>query len=676
MRLLTVCEHADDAADALTIQEQIARVFRHASIGLAITGEDGRFLTVNDAFCRLTGYAAEELMERGFPAITHPDDVRQNVALKLDLLRTAGTGTAVFEKRYIRRDGGVTWVRNNVVVLRGAQPHDPLRFVTLAEDITNSRLAEEALKQNESRHRALLENALDVITVMRSDGVIIYESASVQRVLGYRPEDLLGRCGFEFVHPDDAAAVHAALSSALADPEKTIAASFRLRHRNGSWRMMEAFGRNLTSVPGLEGVVVNSRDVTERCDAQERLAAANHDLQKALAAAREATELKSRFLANMSHEIRTPMNGIQGMAELLLATVLDEEQREYATAIHRSTQSLVTIINDILDISRIEAGRLTMEAVPFRVADVLRDVTALLGPGAADKCIRLDTYVDPSVPAICGDPVRFRQVIINLAGNAIKFTSAGSVRVDLRAAPIDSGRVRLTCTVTDTGIGISGEQQAHLFESFRQGDSSTTRRFGGTGLGLAISRELARMMGGDIVCNSTLGVGSEFTFTSILRAAHSGLLGAAAARQTVENRPVALHARVLVAEDNDVNARLVYRLLSKAGHQVRVVPDGQAAIAALADAPWDIVLMDVQMPVMDGLEAARAIRALPGFATIPIIALTAGAMCGDRERCLAAGMNDYLSKPLVASEVLAKINESLRALPPREHRTPQPAPAA
>jgi CheY-like chemotaxis protein len=281
--------------------------------------------------------------------------------------------------------------------------------------------------------------------------------------------------------------------------------------------------------------------------------------------------------------------------------------------------------------------------------------------------------VDSSVAWVRGDPVRFRQVLINLSGNAVKFTSRGSVTVRVQAAAVDEERVRVICTVGDTGIGISCEQRAHLFESFRQGDSSTTRKYGGTGLGLAISRELARMMDGDIVCESMPGFGSTFTFTAVLERAPA--CAAVPPPEPVQTQNRSVHARVLVAEDNEVNARVAGRLLRKAGHEVRVAPDGRAVLRALDEGSWDIVLMDVQMPVMDGLEAARAIRRRPEFAALPIIALTAGAMSGDRERCLEAGMNDYLSKPLDAAEVLAKIRQHLPARE-REDRTPQPVPGA
>jgi len=512
------------------------------------------------------------------------------------------------------------------------------------------------LAEQETRFRSLIENALDVIAVLRADGVILFLSPSVERVLGYAPEEMIGRNAFDFVHPEERDGVLARMKMARTDSGAPLTASFRFLSEAGDWRVLEAIGRNLTNAPEVGGVVINCRDVTERYEAERRLDDTNRSLEKALAAAREATELKSRFLANMSHEIRTPMNGILGMSELLLATGLTDEQREYALTVHTSTRSLTGIINDILDISKIESGRLDLESVPFDLHEALRNIATLLGPMAIDKGLEFEWYIEPGVPKrIFGDPGRFRQVVLNLLNNAIKFTPAGRVNLVMISESAGPATARLTCSVEDTGVGIAPDQLSHIFESFRQGDNSTTRQFGGTGLGLAISRELARLMNGDIMVVSEQGRGTVFRF----------LMTAAKAPDPVELAPSSMPAspaataagRVLIAEDNAVNARLASRILARAGHRVQVVHDGAAAEREVRSGNWDVVLMDLQMPVMDGLEATRRIRA-SGLA-IPIIALTANAMRGDRERCLEAGMSDYLAKPLVAAEMLMKVDEYL-----------------
>ena len=640
------------------VEDLISWVFRDASIGMVITADDGRFLVANQAFCGLTGYSQPELMERTFASITHPDDCRPSLRWKDDLI-SGRARTAVFEKRYVRKNGEVVWARINLTVLRGADHAAPIRFLTLTEDITLNKSAEEVLRRSELRFRSMIENALDIITVIGVDGIILYESPSIQKVLGYSPEELIGQGVLNYVHREDLDATLRELAHVLAGERQYGGLAFRFRHKDGSYRILEAVGQNLSGVPGVGGVVVNSRDVTEHYAAQDRITTTNHELEKALAVAREATELKSRFLANMSHEIRTPMNGIIGMANLLIGTSLDTEQREIAMDIDHSARSLLTIINDILDISKIEAGKLTLENVPFRISGAIRDVTGLIAPAAAEKGIDFDTVIDDAVPdVVSGDPVRFRQVLVNLTGNAVKFTSSGGVRVRVSCTPSQSPLLRVACTVTDTGIGIAAGKQAYLFESFRQGDNSTTRRFGGSGLGLSISRELARMMKGDVICESTPMIGSTFTFYAVLEQV-AGDRHPAGERSSPAFVDQGICGRILLAEDNEINARLALRILNRAGHSVRVAKDGEQAVKAFEEGDWDLVLMDVQMPVVDGVEAARKIRLLPGGESTPIIALTANAMSGDRERYLAAGMNDYLSKPLDAGEMLSKIQQAL-----------------
>ena len=615
------------------VQELILRVFREASVGLVITDHVGRFVVINDAFCNMTGYSREELAQRDFASITHPSDRQPNVQLK-DAMRTGQVCTAVFEKRYIRKDGETVWTRLNVTLLRAEDGTSP-RFLTLAEDISESKRAIESLELSEKRYRALIENALEIILLLHRDGTLLYASPSITRVLGYLVEEFVGRNAYEFIHPDDWPAVRQKVARTLINEWETTAASFRVRNKNGDWRVIEGTGQNLESLAAVQAIVVNGRDVTERYQAEQQINAANRELEKALTVAREATELKSRFLANMSHEIRTPMNGILGMSELLLGTHLDVEQQEYADCIRKSTCSLLTIINDILDISKIEAGKLTLEAIPFSLQEAVDDVAALIGPIATEAGIGFRTSIkNPAIHAVCGDPVRFRQVLINLMGNAVKFTKKGEVRLTVESYPEPDRKIRICCRVEDTGIGIPCEQLTHVFESFCQGDNSTTRKFGGTGLGLPISRELARLMHGDLSCESILGVGTAFTFTAVL-----GQSDEVARQPSVTPQRLAdatpVSGRILIAEDNEINARIASRMLSKAGYSAIVVADGQQAVEAARCGEWDLVLMDIQMPVLDGFEATRAIRKLPRSAGVPIVALTANAMSGDREQCLA-----------------------------------------
>jgi PAS domain S-box-containing protein len=457
------------------------------------------------------------------------------------------------------------------------------------------------------------------------------------------------------VHREDRDRVAQRFSDFLEGRATSFEMVQRFRHKLGHDVHILTRGIKMKDEEGrVTRVVGVHTDVTELLSAQEELrhqaaslATLARDLEEQRRTADAANTAKSQFLATMSHEIRTPMNGIIGMLSLMLDSKLNPDQKRWASTALDSAETLLTIINDILDLSKLDAGKTDVELLDFDVAGLIDGVTALLKVRATAKGIALRTDIAPNVPKwLKSDPTRLRQILFNLVGNAVKFTQRGEVMVRASVGAIRADSCELRIDVTDTGIGIDRDKMPELFEPFRQGDSGMARRFGGTGLGLAIVKRLVKLLGGSVAVQSTVNAGSTFTVVLPCTIVASPLARPAALPRAAEQE---WHPRasILIAEDNDINRELVTQMLARLGHDGVTASNGREALAAAQGRAFDLILMDIQMPEMDGVSAAAAIRALPGeHGSAPIVAVTANAMVGDRERYLASGFDDYLAKPL------------------------------
>ncbi|MCX7228861.1 MAG: PAS domain S-box protein [Burkholderiales bacterium] len=661
-----------DAADAQRrtdlqrdLESQKFALDQHAIV--SVTDTTGRILDANAKFCALTGYTLDELIGANHRIVgsgAHPPE------FFAAMWRTIGAGEVWHGEICNRsKDGSLHWVDASIVPMAGADGR-PERFVAIRTDITERKRAEAALRQ-QLHFRAELLDAIPVAIYYKdARGRFVGMNRALEWLFDIDRHTAIGKTSAE-VFSNGYADVHIERDrEVLARPTRQ-SYEMEMPLPDGTPRTLYYSKASMTdaggTVTGMIGVIL---DTTERKSLERRLGEAKD-------AAEAASLAKSQFLANMSHEIRTPMNGIIGMTELVLDTALTQHQRDYLETVRQSADALMDIINDLLDLSKIEAGRMELESIDFGPRALLEHLCRPIALSAQRKSLAFALELGAGVPALArGDPGRLRQVLVNLLGNAVKFTQRGSVtlKVDARtgSAPGGETSIVLDCEVGDTGVGIPADKQGLVFDAFAQADSSTTRRFGGTGLGLAITRRLVETMGGTISVSSTPGLGSRFRFTVALRPASEataspgaaeagdipGLLPADAAADAddpASGRPL----RVLLAEDNAVNQKLASLMLRKLGHEVVVAGDGRQACEQVAQGDFDLVLMDMQMPEMDGIEATRCIR--DAGHRLPIVAMTANAMDADRERCIAAGMNGFLAKP-VRAPALADAIRAVSAL--------------
>jgi PAS domain S-box-containing protein len=690
------------SALAVSGDSRVDDLFETSPLGYLEIDQKGIVRRVNRRECELRGLAVREMIGKHSSDLVSPSD-RQRYREQTERRMSGQVALVPYLRKYVRPDGTMLTVEIHEQLLRSRDGHVVgMRLAAL--DVTERKRSEDEAYETATELRALFQAFPDLFLRVDRDGNV-YDCKGGQSSDPFLPPERFGKGKLsEVLKPEILAQFREAQdkvrkSGALEIVEFTIEGragqqSYETRMLPLNWDQWIAVVRNITSRKSGEQKLKEYAQELER---------KNEELESALSTTREATRLKSRFLANMSHEIRTPMNGVLGMTDFLLSTALSAEQQEYAQSIKRSADALLALINDILDLSKIEAGKLRLDHTPFYLAKTIQETASLFALEAQTKGLQFSCCLPPKLPEIAvGDAGRLRQVITNLLGNAVKFTDAGSIGITADISGESDNGFEVRFLIHDTGVGISSEQQQRIFESFIQVDGSSTRKYGGTGLGLSISKQLVELLGGEIGVDSEPAVGSRFWFTAKFERPAEGVAPAETKAPEIAKPAPAIavdrevrvpatpdreHAnppppppaiappvpsaapaaastkissgdcRVLLAEDNEINQRITLRLLQKLGYAADAVVNGKDAVDALEKRNYDLVLMDCQMPSMDGFEATAIVRSREGKARhTPICALTANAMEGDRERCLAAGMDDYISKPVALDKLQRAVN--------------------
>lgn len=614
-----------------------------------VTDMEFRIINWNLAAERIYGFTAKEVIGQSTVSILKTEQNETTREGRISELQTKGIWQG--EVYQYNKNLQKLKIRSAASFLKD-KSGQTIGLIAINRDITEESKFQEELADREERFRMSFDNAGVGVCLLDLDGRFVRVNKKLESMLGYESYELIGRRSNEFAYEEDKQVFDSFRELALSGSKENMIYEKRFFSKNQNILWVEISNTLVKDRSGKPSYfVVHLNDITDRKNAELHLLNAKKEAER-------ANQAKSEFVANMSHEIRTPLNGVIGFNELLLTTNLTSDQREYVQNAISSAHGLLGIINDILDFSKIEAGKLVLNEVTSSLEQIINDSLGVLKWKANEKGIDLKLEVGLELPKIIlVDATRLRQILINLLGNAVKFTEIGGVVLKVSAAQVSPQKTKLEFIITDTGIGISEEQKSHLFQSFWQGESNSTRRYGGTGLGLRITKSLLDLMGGEIEVQSKLGVGTEFRF--VIECSSEGQTP----NQTValeneldkdfvsnRNHPKLnqISPKILVVEDNEMNRNLLKRMILKYIPKAKIVEavDGLEGVRFFRDLIPDLVFMDVQMPNMDGLEAVTEIRKQPSGHSVPIVALTAGALYEERKKCFDVGMDQFLTKPI------------------------------